>query len=66
MSNEKTTILYRPVGRKELDLIKESGFKRFPPRLFHQPIFYPVLYNIVGTIEVTREFKKSQSNGLQS
>ena len=36
-------ILYRPVGQVELDLIKESGYKKFPPRLFYQPIFYPVL-----------------------
>lgn len=36
-------ILYRPVGTKELELIKESGYKQFPPRLPEQPIFYPVL-----------------------
>lgn len=36
-------ILYRPVGTKELELIKESDYKRFPPRLPEQPIFYPVL-----------------------
>lgn len=36
-------ILYRPVGQVELDLIKESGYKKYPPRLFYQPIFYPVL-----------------------
>jgi hypothetical protein len=35
--------LYRPVGQSELDLIAESGFKGFPPRLPEQPIFYPVL-----------------------
>jgi hypothetical protein len=35
--------LYRPVGQIELDLIKESGYKAFPPRLSWQPIFYPVL-----------------------
>ena len=35
--------LYRPVGTKELKLIEESGFKKFPPRLPDQPIFYPVL-----------------------
>ncbi|KAA2245826.1 ADP-ribosylation/crystallin J1 [Chitinophaga agrisoli] len=35
--------LYRPVGLKELALIAESGYKAFPPRLFWQPIFYPVL-----------------------
>ena len=35
--------LFRPVGEKEYILIKESGFKKFPPRLPEQPIFYPVL-----------------------
>ncbi|GHU99239.1 hypothetical protein FACS1894211_04290 [Clostridia bacterium] len=35
--------LYRPVGQKEFDLIAESGYKEFPPRLKWQPIFYPVL-----------------------
>ena len=36
-------ILYRPVGQKELELIEESDFEKFPPRLDWQPIFYPVL-----------------------
>lgn len=36
-------ILYRPVGTKELELIQKSGFRKFPPRLPDQPIFYPVL-----------------------
>jgi hypothetical protein len=40
---QKTTVLYRPVGQKELDLITASGFREFPPRLSWQPIFYPVL-----------------------
>jgi len=40
---EPTTVLYRPVGRQELDLIQESGDRAFPPRLPTQPIFYPVL-----------------------
>ena len=35
--------LYRPVGKNELALIEETGFKQFPPRLEWQPIFYPVL-----------------------
>ena len=39
----KLITLYRPVGQKELDLIKESGNKKFPPRLEWQPIFYPVM-----------------------
>jgi hypothetical protein len=37
------TVLYRPVGEKELELIRESAFRAFPPRLDWQPIFYPVL-----------------------
>jgi hypothetical protein len=41
--NEETTMLYRPVGPKELDLIRASGHRAFPPRLPQQPIFYPVL-----------------------
>ena len=36
-------VLFRPVGLRELELIAESGFTAFPPRLAHQPIFYPVL-----------------------
>ena len=39
----KVVTLYRPVGKKELELIKDSGFKRFPPRLEWQPIFYQVM-----------------------
>jgi hypothetical protein len=40
---DQTTVLFRPVGQKELDLIRESDFTAFPPRLPEQPIFYPVL-----------------------
>ncbi len=43
MTGDEVTVLFRPVGKLELDLIHESGFKCFPPRLSHQPIFYPVL-----------------------
>lgn len=35
--------LYRPIGLAELHLVAASGFRGFPPRLPHQPIFYPVL-----------------------
>src|SRR5262245_50224029 len=37
-----TIVLFRPVGENELALIRESGFRAFPPRLSEQPIFYPV------------------------
>jgi len=39
----ETMILWRPVGLKELELIAQSGYRAFPPRLPEQPIFYPVL-----------------------
>ena len=39
----ETTIIYRPVGPKELELIAAAGYREFPPRLPEQPIFYPVL-----------------------
>ena len=40
--SEETVTLYRPTGPEELKLVEESGFKRWPPRLPGQPIFYPV------------------------
>ena len=47
--------LYRPVGQKELDLIEESGWKAFPPRLPLQPIFYPVL-NEAYAVQIARDW----------
>jgi len=37
-----STVLFRPVGLHELALIWDKGMRGFPPRLPHQPIFYPV------------------------
>lgn len=34
--------LYRPTGPDEIKLVAASGYKRWPPRLPEQPIFYPV------------------------
>lgn len=42
-ADEVTTTLWRPVGPRELELIRDSGMRAFPPRLPDQPIFYPVL-----------------------
>jgi hypothetical protein len=39
---DDTITLYRPTGPDELELLKQSGFKRWPPRPPEQPIFYPV------------------------
>ena len=55
--------LYRPVGPKELALIRASGFRAFPPRLPEQPIFYPVL-NEAYAIQIARDWNsKSAQNG---
>ena len=39
----RTTTLWRPTGPAELRLVEASGWRRWPPRLPDQPIFYPVL-----------------------
>lgn len=54
-------ILYRPVGKIELDLIKESGYKKYPPRLPYQPIFYPVL-NEKYASEIAKRWNTNDSN----
>jgi hypothetical protein len=36
-------VFWRPVGLRELELIAQTEYKAFPPRLPEQPIFYPVL-----------------------
>jgi hypothetical protein len=58
-----TTILYRPVGQRELDLIEASGFRSWPPRLPEQPIFYPVT-NEAYAIQIARDWNtKDPTNG---
>ena len=49
----ETVTCYRPSGQKELDLVIESGYKLWPPRLPEQPIFYPVT-NEQYAIELTK------------
>jgi hypothetical protein len=41
--DDDTLTLWRPIGPQELELIRQSGMRSFPPRLPDQPIFYPVL-----------------------
>jgi hypothetical protein len=49
------TRLYRPVGQGEMDLIRASGFREFPPRLPAQPIFHPVLTEEYAT-QIARDW----------
>jgi hypothetical protein len=60
LSVEDTTVLYRPVGKHELRLIAESGYRGFPPRLPNQPIFYPVLNEQYAT-QIARDWNVEDS-----
>ena|SRR5687768_446265 len=55
MQAAEVTTLFRPVGPKELELIKQSGWTKFPPRLPEQPIFYPVM-NEEYAIQIARDW----------
>jgi hypothetical protein len=57
---DATITLYRPVGPQELDLIRASGFRAFPPRLPEQPIFYPVLTEAYAT-KIARDWNVKAS-----
>lgn len=55
-SNQDSTLtLFRPVGLKEYDLIREANMNAYPPRLEFQPIFYPVL-NRDYAAQIAREW----------
>lgn len=58
--NTPIATLFRPVGANELALIKASGFRRFPPRLPEQPIFYPVC-NEAYAIEIAQGWNARDS-----
>jgi hypothetical protein len=63
MADEITT-LYRPVGQAEFELIRASGFCRFPPRLPEQPLFYPVVSEGYAT-QIARDWNtKDESSGF--
>ena len=59
-----TITLYRPVGQAEMDLIRMSGFREFPPRLPEQPFFYPVLNQEYAT-QIARDWNtKDERSGF--
>lgn len=63
--SEPVITLYRPVGRRELELIRASGFRAFPPRLPGQPFFYPVL-NEEYAIQIARDWNtKDLASGYE-
>lgn len=62
MADDVTITLFRPVGPKELELIRQSGYREFPPRLPEQPIFYPVL-NEEYAARIARDWNTKHSEG---
>lgn len=50
-----TTVMYRPTGPRELELVKAAGFLRWPPRLPGQPFFYPVT-NVEYACEIAKRW----------
>jgi hypothetical protein len=56
----QTTTLWRPTGPEELDLVRQSGWRAWPPRLPDQPIFYPVL-NEDYAIRIARDWNVPRS-----
>jgi hypothetical protein len=61
VSMDETTVLFRPVGQKELELIRQSEFTAFPPRLPEQPIFYPVL-NEEYAVQIARDWNAKRNS----
>jgi hypothetical protein len=62
--DDATVTLFRPTGPAELALVKASGFKRWPPRLPDQPIFYPVT-NERYAIQIARDWNvKASGSGF--
>jgi hypothetical protein len=56
----KTVTLFRPTGPEELPLVQASGFKKWPPRLAGQPIFYPVT-NEAYAREIAQQWNVKES-----
>jgi hypothetical protein len=55
------TKLFRPIGLIELALLWDSRMRGFPPRLVHQPIFYPVV-NLEYARQIAREWNPPDKN----
>jgi len=55
-----TITLWRPTGPEELALVEASGWRKWPPRLEGQPIFYPVLNEEYATM-IARDWNVRRS-----
>ncbi len=62
LTSVDTVTLYRPTGPEELRLVAKSGWKKWPPRLPGQPIFYPVT-NEQYAREITQRWNVPDKGG---
>lgn len=60
MTDEEVVVLWRPTGPEEIELVRASGSRRWPPRLPDQPIFYPVLNEDYAT-QIARDWNVKAS-----
>jgi hypothetical protein len=65
MRGQSTTVLYRPVGRRELELIRAGGFRTFPPPPPGQSIFKPALTREYAA-EVARDWSAMEKTRAYS
>ena len=56
----ETITLFRPIGQTEMDLIVQSDYLAFPPRLPFQPIFYPVLQEDYA-VQIARDWNTNDA-----
>jgi len=59
-NGSEVVTVFRPTGPEELELVRASGFRRWPPRLAGQPIFYPVT-NREYAIQIARDWNVKES-----
>lgn len=59
-SKPKTVVLFRPTGPKELELVKATDYRKWPPRLPEQPIFYPVTHESY-VVQIARDWNVKES-----
>jgi hypothetical protein len=57
---DDTTVMFRPTGARELALVRESGYRKWPPRLPGQPIFYPVT-NHAYAAQIARDWNVKET-----
>ena len=60
-TDDELVMLFRPVGKQELELIKQGNYLKFPPRLPEQPIFYPVVTEEYAT-QIARDWNSKYND----